>query len=1093
MSTPSFLEDHISQIPALQILINIGYTYVSPKEAVKWRGGKTTHVLFEDVLKDRLKKINTIQRKGQEYQFSDSNISSAILAIKDLPIQDGFLNANTAYYDLITLGKAFEQSIDGDKKSHTLHYIDWDNPDNNEYHVTEEYSVTREGRTDHYRPDIVLFINGMPMGIIECKSPSVNSTKSPTELGVEQHIRNFSKTGIRSLYVYSNLLMSIAVNDGSYATTGTSKEFWAKWKEQLPTREAEEDYWGTLKGLKNKSLTQDQKDELFAGELKTEKADTEKFRKIRRYFDALETENRPVTKQDELLYSICRPERLLDLIRNFTLYDDGIKKIARYQQYFAVKHTLKRINGFDSTGKRRGGVIWHTQGSGKSLTMVMLAQLIASSKDVTNPKILLVTDRIDLDDQISDTFKKCQKEVNQAKTGTHLTELIHDNSDAIITTIINKFEAAVKLTKKPFESSNIFILIDEGHRTQYGTFNVSMQRVFPNACFLAFTGTPLMKKEKSTANKFGGYIGEPYTVKDAVIDGAVVPILYEGRHNIIKLNEDPINRYFDKVSEPLSDYGKASLKRKFNTINQLNKAEQVIYARAWDISEHYTEFFQTIGDKYKPKAQLVAPSIKAALLYKQYLDEVGLVTSEVVVTQTDQREGTDDGFHNVNEDKEREDKYFNAMIDKYGDLQTFEKSVVSQFKKREHPEILIVVMKLLTGFDAPNNTVLYLCRSLKEHTLLQAVARVNRVYPGKDYGYVIDYYGNLENLDNAISTYSGLSDFNEDELEGTLTKISDEIKKLPQSHSDLWDIFRSLKDKNVEATAYEEFLHPEDIRNKFYEKLSYFSRILKMSISSVDFVRNTEESKITKYKSDANFFLKLRVGVKRRYNDELSYREFEPQIQKLINKHISTEGDIMKVTELVNVFDKEERQAEIEKITGKAAQADHIASRTIKAINVKMQEDPVYYKKLADLIKETIDEYYYKRISEAEFLKKTQGYEDKFFNGRSEDAPEAIAGNDAAMAFYNFSKSIYNNGTDAPEAFHIETSLATDKTVKDNIYINGKKVIEWHKDDDVVGKINIALGDSIYEILQKYNIDTDWKQIENLMEENIKVAILKYK
>jgi type I restriction enzyme R subunit len=433
------------------------------------------------------------------------------------------------------------------------------------------------------------------------------------------------------------------------------------------------------------------------------------------------------------------------------------------------------------------------------------------------------------------------------------------------------------------------------------------------------------------------------------------------------------------------------------------------------------------------------------------------------------------------------------MIDKYGDLQTFEKSVVSQFKKREHPEILIVVMKLLTGFDAPNNTVLYLCRSLKEHTLLQAVARVNRVYPGKDYGYVIDYYGNLENLDNAISTYSGLSDFNEDELEGTLTKISDEIKKLPQSHSDLWDIFRSLKDKNVEATAYEEFLHPEDIRNKFYEKLSYFSRILKMSISSVDFVRNTEESKITKYKSDANFFLKLRVGVKRRYNDELSYREFEPQIQKLINKHISTEGDIMKVTELVNVFDKEERQAEIEKITGKAAQADHIASRTIKAINVKMQEDPVYYKKLADLIKETIDEYYYKRISEAEFLKKTQGYEDKFFNGRSEDAPEAIAGNDAAMAFYNFSKSIYNNGTDAPEAFHIETSLATDKTVKDNIYINGKKVIEWHKDDDVVGKINIALGDSIYEILQKYNIDTDWKQIENLMEENIKVAILKYK
>lgn len=1083
MSNPSFLEDHISQIPALQMLINLGYEYVSPQNALTWRGDKTSHVLFENILRKQLKEINTIQRKGQEYEFSDSNISSAILAIKGLPIQDGFINANAAFYDLITLGKAFEQSIDGDKKSHTLHFIDWDNPDNNVYHVTEEYKVAREARTDHYRPDIVLFVNGIPMGVIECKSPSLNSTKSPTELGIEQHIRNFSKTGIRSLYVYSNLLMSIAVNDGSYATTGTSKEFWAKWKEQFPTREVETKYWGTLNNLKNQTLTREQKVELFS----------EKFSYVRKYFDSLESENRSTTKQDELLYSICRPERFLDLIRNFTLYDDGIKKIARYQQYFAVKQTLKRVTGFDNTGKRHGGVIWHTQGSGKSLTMVILAQLIASNVKISNPKILLVTDRIDLDDQISDTFKKCQKEVKQARTGSHLTELIHDNSDAIITTIINKFEAAVKQSKKPFESPNIFILIDEGHRTQYGTFNVSMERVFPNACFLAFTGTPLMKKERSTANKFGGYIGTPYTVQDAVEDGAVVPLLYEGRHNIIKLNEDPINRYFDKVSEPLSDYGKASLKRKFNTVDQLNKAEQVIYARAWDISEHYTEFFQTSGDKYKPKAQLVAPSVKAALLYKEYLDDIGKVSSEVIVTRTDQREGTEDGFHNVNPEKEREDKYFDAMTDKYGDLDNFEKSVISQFKKREHPEIIIVVMKLLTGFDAPNNTILYLCRSLKEHTLLQAVARVNRVFPGKDYGYIIDYYGNLENLDNALSTYSGLSDFNEEDLEGALTQIGEEVKKLPQAHSELWDIFRNLKDKNLEPTAYEELLQPEDIRNKFYEKLSYFSRILKMALSSIDFVRNTEELKINKYKADANFFLKLRVDVKRRYNDELSYREFEPQIQKLINKHISTEGDIMKVTELVNIFDKEERQAEIEKITGKAAQADHIASRTIKAINVKMQEDPVYYKKLADLIKDTIAEYHHKRITESEFLKRTQTYEDKFFNGRSEDAPEAIANNDAAMAFYNFSKSIYGNGTEASEAFHIEISLATDKTVKDNIYINGKKMVEWHRDNDVVGKINITLGEVFYEIVQKYDMDSDWDKMDNLIEENIKVAILKYK
>ncbi len=1086
MSTPSFLEDHISQIPAIQLLINMGYTYISPEQSLEWRGGKKSQVLFENVLKKQLEEINTIHRKRKEYKFSDSNINTAILSLKDLPINEGFLNANAAFYDLITLGKAMEQTIEGDKKSHTLQYVDWENPDNNIFHVTEEYSVLRTGRTDTYRPDIVLFINGIPMVVIECKSPSLNGTKSPTELAIEQHIRNFSKKGIRSLYIYSNLLLSIATNKGSYATTGTSKEFWAKWKEQFSNKEAEARYWKELSVLKNEPLKESIKDELFAER-------SFGFNYVRRYFDGLETEERTLTKQDELLYSLCRPERIIDLIRNFTLYDEGIKKVARYQQYFAVRDTLKRVTHFDNTGKRQGGVIWHTQGSGKSLTMVMLAQMIASSSEVSNPKILLVTDRIDLDDQISDTFKKCQKEVIQAKTGSHLSELLTDKSDAIITTIINKFEAAVKQCKQPFLSPNIFVMIDEGHRTQYGTFNVSMQRVFPNACFLAFTGTPLMKKERSTANKFGGYIGLPYTVKDAVEDGAVVPLLYEGRHNLITVDEDPINRYFDKLSEPLSDYGKANLKRKFNTVNELNKTEKVIYARAWDISEHYRDFFQTESDKYKPKGQLVAPSIKTALLYKQFLDDIGIVTSEVIVTQSDQREGTEDGFYNVNEDKDREDAYFDAMIDKYGDLKRFEKSVITQFKKREHPEILIVVAKLLTGFDAPNNTILYLCRSLKEHTLLQAVARVNRVYAGKDYGYIIDYYGNLENLDSALSTYSGLADFDESELEGALTNLNDEVKKLPQAHSELWDIFRTLKDKNLEPTAYEELLSPEDVRNKFYEKLSHFARLLKMALSSVEFVNNTADKKIEMYKKDAQFFLKLRVDVKRRYNDDLSYKEFEPQIQKLINKHISTEGDIMKVTELVNIFDKEEREAEIEKITGKAAQADHIASRTIKAINVKMQEDPVYYKKLADLIKETIEEYYLKRISEAEFLKRAKEHEERFLHGRSDDAPEELANNDAALAFYNFSKSVYVDSELLKKPFHVEVSLAIDNTVKEHIYLNGNKVIEWHKNNDVTGKININLGDALYELLKKYELDTNWDKIDNLIEECMKVAILKYK
>ena len=362
----------------------------------------------------------------------------------------------------------------------------------------------------------------------------------------------------------------------------------------------------------------------------------------------------------------------------------------------------------------------------------------------------------------------------------------------------------------------------------------------------------------------------------------------------------------------------------------------------------------------------------------------------------------------------------------------------------------------------------------------------------RDSGYIIDYYGNLESLDDALSTYSGLNNFDDGDLNGSITNIAEEIKKLPQAHADVWEMFKELKDRTVEASAYQEHLSQEDVRHKFYEKLSVFIRLLKMALSSVQFVNNTPEEKINTYKRDAKQFLKLRQAVKVRFNDELSYKEFEPQIQKLINKHISTEGDILKVTEMVNIFDKDEREAEVEKITGTAAQADHIASRTIKAINVKMQEDPIYYKKLAELIKETISDYYQKRISEAEFLKKAKEHEDSFFNGRSENAPKELANNEVALAFYNFSMAIFEDESLLQTPFHIETSLTIDEVVKNNVYVEGKKIIDWISNDDVIGTINIQLGDKLYEIHQKFGVDTDWSKIDEMIEEGLKVAKLKY-
>ncbi|MBC7418656.1 MAG: HsdR family type I site-specific deoxyribonuclease, partial [Pedobacter sp.] len=507
-------------------------------------------------------------------------------------------------------------------------------------------------------------------------------------------------------------------------------------------------YQDHLIAIKNQALNDEQKSNLFTG----------RFAYVRRYFDALEQENILPTVQDQTLIGLCSPKRLMDLVFNFVLYDNGEKKIARYQQYFAIKKSIKRILSLQG-GKRTGGVIWHTQGSGKSLTMVMLAQAIAMESSILNPKIVLVTDRTDLDDQITKTFRKCGKFVENASTGQRLVELLENNNDSVITTIINKFAAAVKKIDKPLTSPNIFVLVDEGHRTQHGTFNIEMQKTLPNACFIALTGTPLFKKDKSTAAKFGGII-DAYTVDQAVEDKAVVPLLYEGRLARQTVNAGPLDTFFGMVSEPLTPYQRADFKKKFSRADQLNSAEQKIYAIAWNISLHFRDNWQ--GTPFK--AQLVCDKKVNAIRYKEFLDEIGLVSSEVLISAIDEREGEESAYE---KSPEKVSRFWKKMMEEHGNAKSYEKNVISRFKHQKDPEIIIVVDKLLTGFDEPKNTVLYLTRNLQSHKLLQAIARVNRIYPDKEFGYIVDYYGVIENLDDALELYSSFEDFDAADLEGT--------------------------------------------------------------------------------------------------------------------------------------------------------------------------------------------------------------------------------------------------------------------------------------------------------------------------------------
>ncbi|MCK9175924.1 MAG: type I restriction endonuclease subunit R, partial [Desulforhopalus sp.] len=862
-----------SQIPAVQLLVAMGYEYISPEEALTERQGRYSNVLLESILRNQLKEINRIRYKGSEYLFSEENVQSAIQKLKNIKY-DGLLQTNEAIYDLITLGTAMEQTLEGDSKSFNMNYIDWRNPGRNRFHVTVEYSVERSRSTEIARPDIVLFVNGIPFCVIECKAPQIE-----VEQAVSQSIRNQNDDHIPKLFIYSQMVLALNKNSAMYATTGTAAKFWGVWKEPgLTTEDTETTECKKLKKIVQNSLLHKVNPDDFS---------------VSSVLSVVE-KTRLVTEQDIALFALCRPERLLELAWKFTVFGGGIKKIARYQQYLVIKSTLNRVKHFDSTGSRKGGVIWHTQGSGKSLTMVMLARNLALDPDMLNPRIVLVTDRDDLDKQLGNTFAACGLDANRATSGRNLLELVAERKSGIITTLIHKFDKAYAVKKYQDVSPDIFILVDESHRTQFGSFSARMRQMFPHACYLGFTGTPLLKREKNNFTKFGELVEPHYSITQAVEDGAVVPLLYEGRYVEMTQNREAVDLWFERHTQGLTREQQADLKRKYARAEMLNKANQVIYMRAFDISEHFRAGWQGTGFK----AQLEAPNKVSALKYNAYLNEIGIVSSEVVISSPDMREG-----YKETDDETTDDvvKFWKKMMKRYGSEEEYTRQLINQFKHGSEPEILIVVDKLLTGFDAPRNAVLYLCRVLREHTLLQAIARVNRLYEGKEFGFIVDYANVLGELDKALTMYSAFEGFDESDLVGTLTPISSEIEKLPGRYADLWDLFKTVK-HSCDEEAYEVLLADDELREEFYERLSAFGKTLGIALSSEKFLTETDEKTLSRYKADLRKFHSLKASIKIRYAETIDYRDYEPKIKKLLDTYIQA-SEVVQLNEPVNIFD----------------------------------------------------------------------------------------------------------------------------------------------------------------------------------------------
>lgn len=1037
----NYNELELSQKPALAVLENMGYKILSPEEAENMRGSKYAVILY-DVLREKLKEINIFEYRGKMNKFSEKNIEQAILDI-DEPLSDGLVRTNEKIYNTLLLGRSYPEvvSIEDGARSFNLNFIDWNNPENNVFHAVEEFSVEREDGQGNVRPDIVLFINGIPFGVIEFKKPDV-----PISQAISQMIRNQKQEYVPQLFKFAQILMSAHKNEVKYGTIGTPPKFWQVWKEEANSEEYE---W---------------------------------------YKSAVDSavENRIPTTQDYNLVSLFHPERVLSLIKYFIIFDKNIKKIARYQQYFAIKEIIKTIQETDNEGNRKSGVIWHTQGSGKSLTMVMLTKYLMTELAHLHPQIVVVTDRIELDSQIHKTFNHSRMKAVKASTGRHLVELLHDKKADIITTLVHKFDTASK-NHAIIKDKNIFVLVDESHRTQYGELHTKMKQVFPNACYLGFTGTPLMKTEKNTMNKFGRLIHK-YTIKDGVADNTIVPLLYEGRMVEQTVNRVAIDNRLEMITRNLNKKQSELLKQKWVNFERIASSEQRIRLIADDIYMHFKQFYKGTGFK----AMLATNSKFEAICYKDAFDEYGDIKTKVVISPPDMREGNDDIDEGNND---RVIKFWEKEVEPYGDAQLYEERIKNEFVEGDEVDILIVVDKLLTGFDAPKASVLYIDKPLKEHTLLQAIARVNRLYEGKDYGLIVDYRGLLRPLDEALQVYSGsgLENYDGKDIEGALVDVVSISGKLREAYTHLLEIFKNVKNRN-DREEYELELADDKLREDFYSQLSLFGKYLGIALESVHLYNALGYEEIDKYKRELKYYQELRSTVRIRYSDALDHKEYEGKMRNLMDTYIAAE-EVLIITEPTDILNKEKFNEELERLGSSRSKADAIRTRMTQRIQFKYDENPSYYRKFSERIQEILDQYKEKRISDADYLKHMNSIVDDFRRGYSGTSyPRKIKNNNHAQALYgvlkdSLVKEDFASGFNDEEGYN---DLLADAAIEVDDIIERNSKVDWHDNPDVHKKISAEIDAYLYKLKTTIMPSLTFDKIDQIINDIKTVALRRY-
>jgi len=845
----------------------------------------------------------------------------------------------------------------------TIRYIDFNEPQNNHFLAINQFRVdTPAAVTNHSRhiPDIVLFVNGIPLVVIECKAPGI---PTPLEKAIEQLLQYSNQRGgeqpegIERLFWYNQALVATYFYGARISTIGASYEHYMDWKMNVPQ-------W------------------------------REKIEQ--------EVQTSPILPQQVLVGGILRPENLLDLVRHFTLFknDEGrtIKVVARYQQWEAVQKAIHELRNaptrlLDGEFDRRGGIIWHTQGSGKSLTMVFLVRKLRILPDLRQFKVVVVTDRVDLEQQLSETMQLTGENVRRAQNSYALKALLREDAPGLIFGMIQKYrrqevkerEEAVTGDEddlqRPVEaedrfealntSTSILILIDEAHRSHTDEWHANMVAALPNSARIGFTGTPIMMgAQKRTTEIFGDYI-DIYNIRMAEEDRVTVPIVYEGRKVEAEvLDHSDLDQLFDANFAQLTSAQQQAIKDKYAGEQEVLEGPDIIAKKAADVLRHYISTVLPNGFK----AQLVAVSRLAAIRYQAAL-------AAEHKTLVEKLERMDPSLAELPEDKIREyddeTQFLIGALKHLDTIRTLEFAAVISADQHDRPEwsqwtgreninarierfkkplkhadpgrrdglaILCVRTMLLTGFDAPIEQALYLDRFIQGHELLQAVARVNRTYKSKTCGYVVDYYGVTQHLTTALALYS------RSDVEGTMKSIKDELPKLQDRHGAVIALFREDGIDDIQNMTACVLLLVGNERTR-----AEFARLFKDFLVSLDIV--LPNPKALPYVDDAKYFGVISRTVTNilREEDDQAIAGLGDKVRQLIDDHIRAYYPEQIIAPLsITDANFEAHVNALPSSEAKAAEMEHAARHEIA---VKIETDPVHYEKLSERLEQILTDF----------------------------------------------------------------------------------------------------------------------------------------